>query len=263
MRMSFLVLLLFVASAHAAIERGFVETPGGYNKALLVSVGHGLSGLDFDIKNVKEMIANPAYEFQFSELHEGQAQVADVKKALTQAAQDARDGTFFFYYTGHGGVGTLWLQDTTIKVEEIRKAIEDGRANSGPLKRLVIIYDSCHAGSMMDPMRLGGFGGIKDETVRNSMVADGLLAEFSKPSRTGAAYWEKLMIIASSRADESSLASSTGSIFTLAMKKAYDEAMKANDTVNKFIELSQKYTEGHHPVARLVPASLGNEKMVP
>lgn len=262
MRMSFLVLLLIVATAQAS-ERGFVETPGGYNKALIVSVGHGLSGLDFDVKNVKEMIANPAYDFKATELAESQARVTDVQKALTQGAQDSRDGTFFFYYTGHGGVGTLWLQDNSIKVEEIRKAIEDGRANSGPLKRLVIIYDSCHAGSMMDPMRLGGFGGIQDEAVRNSMVAEDLLTEFTKPTRSGATYWEKLMIIASSRADESSLASSSGSIFTLAMKKAYDEGIKANHTMSRFIEQTQKYTEGHHPVARLVPASLGSEKLAP
>ena len=116
---------------------------------------------------------------------------------------------------------------------------------------------------MMDPMRLGGFGGITDEAVRNSMVADHLVAEFTKPTRRGAAYWDKLMVIASSRADENSLASSVGSIFTIAMKKAYDEVMKTNDTVGKFIELSQKYTQGHHPVARLVPASLASEKMVP
>lgn len=263
MRMSGFLVALFLASPAFASERGFVETPGGYNKALLVSVGHGLSGLDIDIKNVKEMVTNPGYGFTYSELHEDQARVADVKKALTQGAQDARDGSFLFYYTGHGGVGTLWLQDKSIQVEEIRKALEDGRASAGPLKRLVLIYDSCHAGSMMDPMRLGGFGGIQDEAVRNSMVADQLVAEFTKPTRSGAAYWDKLMVIASSRADENSLASSAGSIFTIAMKKAYDEVMKTNDTVGKFIELSQKYTQGHHPVARLVPANLSGEKMVP
>ncbi len=264
MRISAFFLVGFTLSTSVAFSdvRGLAEAAGGSNKALIVSVGHGLSGLDIDVKNVKEMVAHPSYDFRTTELVEAQARVADVKKALTQTAQDSRDGTMMFYYTGHGGVGTLWLQDSSIKVEEIRASIEEGRKNMGPLKRLVLIYDSCHAGSMMDPMRDLGFGLIRSEAVRNAMVADTLVNEFTSHNRDGAKYWDKLMVIASSRADENSLASSQGSIFTLAMKKAYEESVTANHTVGKFIELSQKYTEGHHPVARLVPAELAEEKMI-
>ncbi len=266
MRISALFLLGIAMSTGIAFgdDRGLADAAGGSNKALIVSVGHGLSGLDLDVNNVKSMVSHPAYDFRVTEMAEDKARVADVKKGLTQTAQDSRDGTMMFYYTGHGGVGTLWLQDTSIKVEELRAAIEEGRKNMGPLKRLVLIYDSCHAGSMMDGMRkLFGFGLVRDEAAQNALVADTLVNEFTQSNRDGAKYWNKLMVIASSRADENSLASAQGSIFTLAMKKAFDESIAVNHTVGKFIELSQTYTVGHHPVARLVPAELASEKMVP
>jgi len=265
MRISALFILGIAMSTGVAFggDRGLAEAPGGSNQALIVSVGHGLSGLDLDVKMVKAIATHPGHDYRVAELAEDQARVADVKKALTQAAQDARDGSMMFYYTGHGGVGTLWLQDTMIKVEEIRQAIADGRKNMGPLKRLVLIYDSCHAGSMMDGMRkLFGFGLVQDEAAQNAMVADTLVNEFTRTNRDEAKYWDKLMVIASSRADENSLASPIGSVFTVAMKKSFDESVAANHTVGKFIELAQKYTEGHHPVSRLVPAELANEKMI-
>ncbi len=262
--LAFMLFAVAFAIPSFAGDRGFSEAPGGDNKALIVSVGHGLAGLDFDVTNVKEMISNPAYQFRSTELAEDNARVADVKKALTQGAQDAKDGTFFFYYTGHGGTGSLWLQDTNIQVGEIRSAIEEGRKNMGPLNRLVLIYDSCHAGSMMDKMRdFFSFGFSRGQSDRNTLVADSLVNAFTAPSRDGVNYWKKLMVIASSAADENSLAGPNGSVFTVAMKKAFDESLKDNMTVGAFIALSQKYTVGHHPVARLVPAELSNEKMVP
>jgi hypothetical protein len=142
-------------------------------------------------------------------------------------------------------------------VQEIRAALEKGRQGAGPMKRLVIVYDSCHSGSMLDPMNLMPRLSDADWSAR---VADGLVQAFAG-NRDG--YWQKLMVIASSRADETSLASSSGSIFTLAFKKAFEESMADNSSVGTFIERAQKYTEGHHPVARLVPDSLANEKMIP
>ena len=44
------------------------------------------------------------------------------------------------------------------------------------------------------------------------------------------------------------------------MRKAFDESVQSNDTIGGFIQKTQSYTEGQHPVARLVPASLNVRK---
>ncbi len=246
-------ILLFFSLLFAG-ERGFVEDPNAVNRALIVSVSHGLSGLDIDIKNVTKMVQHAGYQFQVKMIQENDATVAKVAENLKNEASKVGDGgTLFFYFTGHGNVGIIWPQDRTMKVTEIRDAIIKGREGKEPLERLVLVYDSCHAGSMMDDMRNRAY---------SEAVTDSFLEAFTMRGDYEG-YWKKLMVIAASRADENSLASPKGSIFTLAMKKAFDEAMSNNRTVSEFIALSQKYTSGHHPVARLVPPSLGDELMVP
>lgn len=256
--------LLIAFPAIAAPTRGFVDGAHGSNTALLVGVSHGLSGLDLDLKNVENMVTNPAYNFKITQIVDEKANVADVAKELTQGAADAKsDGTFLFYFTGHGNVGLIWPQDDTMTVEQIRDAIIEGRKSAGPLKRLVLIYDSCHAGSMMDPMRLIYGRMAYDDAFMSAALAANVSSVMGANERDGVKYWEKLMVIASSRADETSLASPDGSIFTLAMKKAFDEALTTHGTVGSFFSKAQEYTKGHHPMARFVPESLQDEPMIP
>ena len=253
-------------SAHASVsvplsDRGFAETKEGSNVALLVAVGHGLSGLDIDMKNVERIVTLPEYRFHVTRIEEQQGTVAAVSDELTRRAREAKDdGTLLFYYTGHGAEGLIWLQDANLTVQKIRKSIEDGRRGMKPLKRLVLIYDSCHAGSMMDPMGLGLF---PSNRVASQRFADAVVEGLSGPSRDGRAYWEKLVVIASSQADETSLASPSGSIFTNAFTKAFDEALAVNATFESFFKKAQEYTVGHHPVARFVPESLKQETLAP
>jgi len=71
-----------------------------------------------------------------------------------------------------------------------------------------------------------------------------------------------LMVIASSRADQTSAASPDGSIFTLAMKQAFDEVAESRGTVGTFFDKAKEYTKRHEPVARFVPESLRDEKLI-
>jgi hypothetical protein len=249
--------------ASAPSQRGLVENPDTTeNVALLVGVSHGLSGIDIDIRNMSEMADNPAYHFRSTTLMDDAGTVSAISSQLTHlSAAAGRSGTLMFYFSGHGNVGLLWPSDDTMKIEKIRKAIEDGRSEEGPLARLVMIYDSCHSGSLLDPVRTGfPLTQLKDEGLMSAQFADTIVDAFSAGNRSN--YWNSLMVIASSRADETSLASPDGSIFTLAFKKAFKEVADANGTNADLVKKSQDYTKGHHPVARMVPESLGDEALL-
>jgi len=255
--------LSFFSSALFADNRGFVELSQANNKALLVGVTYGLPGIDIDLDNVEKMTTHSDYQYQVSRLWEEEGTVEGVANGLTQLATEAGEhGTLFFYWSGHGSVGSILLHDRQMKVEEIRAAIETGRKGLGPLERLILVYDTCHAGSLMDPMRAWlPFYGFGDRLVTEMMVDD--LVNSLAPSVREEPYWKKLFVFASSRADETSAAGSDGSHFTNAMFKAYNESIEANSTVGEFVKMTQKYTTKHHAVARLVPEAWNDEKMLP
>lgn len=143
-------------------------------------------------------------------------------------------------------------------VSHIRAGIEAGRVNLGPVERLVVMYDSCYSGSMVDPLRsfMPTFENASAET------ADAIVAGLT-PGVREASYWKKLFVFASSRADETSLASANGSIFTLGLKKGFEETVQKKGNMAMLADLTKKYTEGHHPVERFAPATLAQEALVP
>ncbi len=251
------------AIAHSnSVERGLVESAAATNTALLVGVSHGLPGIDIDVKNVETIATDKAYQFQSFQLNEAQGTQLAVAKELEKTAKLAgTDGSYFFYFSGHGSADNIYLQDGLFSVSKMRLAIEAGRKSVGPLARLVLMFDSCYSGSLLGPFnRLLPKLATYDPTTASSVLADRVASEFIGRNR---AYWKKLFVFASSRADETSLAGDEGSIFTVALKKAYDETMLTNGTMREWIEKTKTYTEGHHPVERLEPSSLYDEKMDP
>ena len=173
-------------------------------------------------------------------------------------SEDAGDsGTAFFYYTGHGSPNSLYLYDGSLTSDKIRGAIAQGRDGRGPLSRLVMVIDACFSGSLLDPMRLVRLT-LAEEQAALVALFDRMTESFSR----GETYWNSLMIVASSRADQTSQASMEGSIFTLAMKKAFDEVAESRGTVGEFFLKAKEYTKRHEPVARFVPESLKEEPLV-
>lgn len=258
------VLLSFAAVTSFAQTRGMVESTDGNNEALLVRVGHGLPGLDKDIDMATEIAEHASYKFNNSFLSEEEGTNKNVAAQLTKLTQNAGyDGTFFFYYTGHGNKGSLYMQDGSMPIATIRAAMEKGRQGLGPMKRLVLMFDSCYSGSLLDPVRnVLPLNQMHDNRIASALFADEVVRGMA-PSRDTAPYWEKLFVFASSRADETSLAGQEGSVFTVALKKAFDEAIYENSTLGTWVKKTQEYTVGHHPVARFVPATLESEKMTP
>lgn len=262
-RLLVLVCIFTLSTLVLAQERGLANSTTSKNQALLVGVGHGLPGIDLDIGMMEGMASHTAYQFQVTKLMEGEGIVSNVLEGMEGLSKGAKnDGTLLFYFSGHGNVGTLWLSDKNIAIQKLRLAIEAGRSSLGPLARLVLIFDSCYSGSLLDPFRrVLPLSEIELLTL-NEQMADEVVRQLT-PTREESSYWNTLMVLASSRADEPSLATPNGSMFTVAMKKAFNETIDENRTVGEFLDKAREYTSGHHPVARLVPSSLESEAMVP
>lgn len=243
---------LFSLPSQAAI-RGLAEDGKGPNEALLVSVSHGLPGLDIDMDNMERMATHSAFGFGIQRLEEAKGVGSNVLNSLEDlASRVGRNGTLLFYYTGHGSPGSLYLEDGDLEIRKIRAAMERGRRALGPMARLVVIVDACFSGSLLSPLR---------QRELNRRLAQELETALS-PALRGS-YWKKLLVIASSRANETSLAGVDGSVFTNAFHKAFQETENLGGSMGDLVQLTQDYTEGHHPVARFVPASLASELLVP
>lgn len=243
------------------INRDLVTDPNGKNQLLVVGVPGGLPGIDKDLKMVEEMGTNQAYNFSPTKLWSSQGTVQNVSTQLTTLATNALDtGTLFFYYSGHGSRGSISLKDRSMKVSEIREAVEKGREDLGPVSRLVMIFDSCYSGSLVDPLRKI-FSPLFEQSDA-SEFSNNLIEEFSGKTRDSS-YWNSLFVFASSRSNETSSAGSSGSEFTVALKKAFAETLSANGTMAEWVSKTKAYTSGHHPVERFSPLDIGNEKLVP
>jgi hypothetical protein len=247
----------------SAQDRSFVETANATNLSLLVGVSHGLPGIDKDVDNAEAIGINDHYKFTSTRLMDKEGTAKAVKQNLTDVASKVSDnGTFFFYYSGHGDKGSIYVQDRLVYIEDIRDAVKAGRAGKSPLARMVMIFDSCYSGSLLEPLRKFFDMPEVDERDQAVALADNVTRIMQGDLRDEP-YWQKLFVFASSRADETSLAGSDGSVFTVAMKKAFDEVSAAGGTMDNFVTTTQNYTKGHHPVARLVPAEMSNEKLIP
>jgi hypothetical protein len=259
-RRSALLILLITPFCFADTHNAFSETSTAKNLALLVGVSHGLPGIDKDVKNAAAMVTNPAYAFETSQIMDEQGTSQHISESVTSVASEVLEGgTFLFYFSGHGDVGSIISQDDQIKVEDLRKSLEEARKNTVPLTRLVMIFDSCFSASLIDPLNGTSPQHMFDFKSTSEDMAASIFETMT--SKTHDAIFRKLFVFASSRADETSQAGEDGSEFTVALRKSFDESITKNASVNEFIAAAQTYTVDHHPVAKLWPATWGTEKM--
>lgn len=258
---TFLLINTLFADDHS---RGLSTDPLAKNSALLVSSAHGLPGLDYDIDNLEAMVKNSASGFTVDKLEHGQGTVAKIATELTRIVDSSDNhATHFFYFTGHGGRGTIYAEDRSMKIEEVKQALVKGREQWGPMARLTFMIDSCHSGSLIDPLStLKPTQLLDSPSVVAMEMVDALVDELA-PRRGESPLYHSLLAFVSAQASETCLAGSKGSAFTVAMKKAWDKAVSEKYTVEQFIVETQKGTQGSHPVARLVPAELAKEVLVP
>lgn len=252
-----------LTSSLFADSRGLSVDPEAENSALLVSSAHGLPGLDYDMDNVEAMSVHEASHFAVKRLEHGQGTTSRIADELTLLV-DSSDAhaSHFFYFTGHGSRGSIYAEDRSMKVAEIKEALLKGREAWGPMARLTFMLDSCYSGSLIDPISsLKPQRFFETPQIVGQELVDTLVEELA-PKRDEAPLFHSLMAVVSAQSNETCLAGSKGSAFTVAMKKAWDKAATEKLTVKEFILETQKGTKGSHPAARLIPAELADEVLV-
>jgi hypothetical protein len=260
-----ITLLFCLFTSLRAKGSGLVESPYARNHALLVGVSHGLPGIDYDIRNLTTIATHPTNNFDAKTMRDSEATVSAVSGALEEKAGKIIDmqGTFLFYFSGHGGNKIISMQDTLMNISEIRAAIERGRQKMGPLPRLVLVFDSCDSGSLIDPLNLLFRSRYELNAHLSVQLMEKIMEVFSPSSdRDSRNYWHHLIVFTSARADETCEAGSEGSDFTKAFFKAFQEAIQNPIKVKEFIGRFQKYTQDSHPQARLNPEELGDELVI-
>lgn len=261
---SLVIAPLLISAAVFADSRGLSTDPNARNTALLVSSAHGLPGLEYDIENVEEMALNASSGFTVEKVVNGKASVSKIASELIRLA-DSSDlsASHFFYFTGHGGRGTILAEDRAMKIAEIKTALVKGRELWGPMARLTFIVDSCHSGSLIDPMKsLKTMGVLESPQILAQEMVDEIVDTLA-PKRDESPLYRSLFAFVSAQADETCLAGSKGSAFTVAMKNAWNKAVDQKLTVKQFIDETAKGTKGSHPTARLIPAQLADQVLVP
>jgi hypothetical protein len=242
-----------------SLALGFVKDTNARNEAVIVNSLHGLPGGKGNIVHMQEITSNPAYKFHDTVLSESAATSRSVFSQLTQAASRVdQGGTLLFYFGGHGGNQLILVHDRNVQTRELRAAIEAGRKDLGPLERLVMIFDGCYSGSHVDPIVKLAFGRLN---IVEPLTAETIAEEFG--GERGSAYWKSVIVMASAMPHETSWVGQNGHMFTTAMNKAFKESTAENSTLGEFAKLSAKYLSASHAVAKMVPADLVNEKILP
>ena len=95
-----------------------------------------------------------------------------------------------------------------------------------------------------------------------SLEADSI-AEVMNRGERASQYWNKLIVMTSSRASELSWVTSTGHMFTTAAHKALPLSLAANETIGEFFKRTNENLTASHPTYKVIPEDLMNEKMAP
>lgn len=255
------IFLIALNPSFASAPRDLVTDSKAKNNLLLVGVSGGLPGIDKDLNSVEQIGQDPNYKFIPTKLWNTEGTSSNTSQQLTQLATDTgENGTLFFYYSGHGSPGSITLKDRSMKISEIRTAIEKGREAQGPISRLIMIFDSCYSGSLVDPLSKVIIP--MNEETQSEEFAEKVVQEFSQ-NNDRKEYWKSLFVFASSKSNETSFSGPEGSHFTVALKKAFSEVSGQKGTMSEWVKKTQSYTTSHHPVERFSPLDLANEKILP
>ena len=239
-------------------QGALVSNKNAKNRALLVGVPDDLQGIDKDLDIVSKLVGQPQYAFYTRTLWNQAGTAENILREISELSSQAeKDGTLFFYYTGHGVENEIEAYGGNLEIKKIAAAIALGRKDQGPLARLVVFFDACRAGTYIDPFK-ELYKIYKDlpslilaETLEKELLATG----------THRQNWKESFVFASSQADEDSQPTVDGSQFTLALKKSFEELTSSNGSLKEWSERTIKYTEDHRPVPHFHPASLEKERL--
>ena len=199
----------------------------GNNQALIIGAPNNLTGVPVDVREMTALFQNDTYDFHFKVTAKSPATVSDILAATKVAAKEA--DSLFWYFSGHGGDGILLAQGSqTFTFKQVADAIKSVRTK--PLKRLVVLLDSCESGSFVD-----GSSAIVTESGAESGPAKVL--EDNRDSKL----YEQAFIMSASKSNESAQddGPSNGGAFTYSMRQVF-KTLYDTDRTASFRDWAQK-----------------------
>ena len=288
----FVLLLLIQACATAdknyiqskSISTQFSKSTVAHKKqALIVGVsdyagtGSDLGGIERDVAKMKKLFT--MWGFDVKVLYDNESM--DIITYLNQYANSLNSNDFFaFYYTGHGSHvkdkngdesdgedETLVLSDGDVNKHLIDDMLYQ-KFNNIKAKKL-IFFDSCHSGTVFRSLNSKTQAKtIKPEDVTESFImssSKGIKISDSMNSNNG-----EYIVFSSSRDNEESLATPTGSLFTNSLSEVFLDPALANEPLNKLNDILvkkvvnyAKETDGvaHHPHISFSNSSLSSKSL--
>lgn len=240
---------------------GLADSGTGKNAVVLFGAPHNLAGVPTDIREMEKIFKENSYGFNFQTVNvNGDATVQQILDLSKSTAVEA--DTMFWYFSGHGNTGSLLAKDKSFKFKQVAEAIKAGRENQ-PLKRLIVMLDSCYSGSFVD-----GNAPIIDEegtvVTKEEMAANVLYSLTEKD----ASLYEQAFVFTSSTKNQSSLddGAANGGAFTYMLREQLKELKKINPEVSiqKWAEATREATEKkykHRPVWKAFPGTVLDEKL--
>ncbi len=266
------------------------------DRALLIGVGKyanqaaNLPGIDIDIDVMKGVVKQLGYkDKQVKVLMDNQATLPNIDKAFKGwlGSGVKKDDKVLIYYSGHGTNIPDENGDEDDKVDEVlllhdfrqvtRNGVEtfdnvliDDHFNELlkkiPSKNVLVMVDACHSGTITKRIRLNtrNFYG-EEEAVAKFYAYEGmpLKQKGSFTAREGKK--GKWVAISAAQDDELSIATKSGSVFTLGVRESVREAAngRAALTPRKLTQDVTDYVEDKLPSSRVFhPQINGNAELM-
>lgn len=265
--------------------KGLAHGGAEANAAVIFGSPHNLEGVATDVREFGNLLEDARYDFHFQDVKSNGDATADEVLGMTGDAARNAD-TLLWFFSGHGNTGIMLANDRTFTFHEVADAIKAARHDK-PLKRLIVLIDSCFSGSFVDgdaPIIEGQNKGLADSTDLQPLVcrkhprpadqqpsAAQLDAVTTKWAQTAvfdglASYdrgiFDQAFVMSSSTRDESSvdLGAEKGGAFTWSLRQVMKSLRTSNDkaTIQDFARMTSQRTlreGGHTPVFKGFPAA--------
>jgi hypothetical protein len=222
-----------------------------------------------DVKEIAQTLIDKqkaAYpQNQVKQLLEQEATASGILDALDDLAKRVHsDSTVIIYYSGHGGVkegkyffvpydyslpfspegGTLWDEAVLVSAEEFTQKVKIIREKA---KKVLVVLDCCHAAGS-SPLKSEPSGHLFLSGIKDQLSQISGFPKTKSPDVSALQQGEGMVVLTSSKPEETSLAGRHLSLFTQALIEVLSgQSKSSSDDGWVYIEDVKRYLDTHVP----------------
>lgn len=258
----FLVSGILCSASASAASRALIIGVGDYESELV----NDLPGLDIDVNIVKGVARQLGYpESSIKVLQDSEATLANIQKRLSEWLVDGvtADDQVLIYYTGHGSQIQDSSGDESDGLDEFLLA-HDFKVNSDnliqgalsddlfynalqniPTSNVLLIVDACHSGTGFKSFNGGLTGADGGQPKYHYIETAGASIDGTFGAGEKGVNDDQFVALMASRDDETAIATSRGSVFTLGIQDAIQAGVAAGQltTPRKIIESTREFVK--------------------